>query len=120
MRNFIEIVAEYPPENLCTYPEYKGKPYYSIHYQENGEDFMGYGTYNPEVLSRYIKEYFLPAPKIEVLQEIRQEIENIPLTDNDGHTSNWIREPQHIKQDALNIIDSKIEEKAVEKDEPVC
>lgn len=58
-REFIEILAQYVPDDICTYPEYKGKPYYSIHYKENGEEFVGFGTYNPEVLSRYLKEYFM-------------------------------------------------------------
>ena len=60
-REFVELVVEYPPADLCTYPEYKGKPYYSIKYYENGEEFVGYGTYKPEVLSRYLKEYFMPS-----------------------------------------------------------
>ena len=58
-REFIEILAQNVPEDLCTYPEYKGKPYYSIHYKENGEEFVGFGTYNPEVLSRYLRDYFI-------------------------------------------------------------
>lgn len=60
-REFIELIVEYPPEDICTYPEYKGKPYYSIKYRENGEGFIGYGTYSPKVLSRYMKEYFMPS-----------------------------------------------------------
>ena len=58
-RQFEEIVVEYPNPDLCSYPEYKGKPYFSIHYTENGKDFIGYGTYNPEVLSNFLKEYFM-------------------------------------------------------------
>lgn len=57
-REFIEILTNYPPDDLCTYPEYRGKPYYSIHYRENGEEFVGYGTYKIEVLSEYLREYF--------------------------------------------------------------
>ena len=56
---FIEILAQYVPDDICTYPEYKGKPYYSIHYKQNEEEFVGFGTYIPEVLSRYLKEYFM-------------------------------------------------------------
>ena len=58
-RTFVELVVEYPNPELCTYKEYKGKPYYSIKYIENGETYIGYGTYNPEVLSQYLKEYFI-------------------------------------------------------------
>lgn len=58
-REFIEILARYVPDDICTYPEYRGKPYYSIHYKENGEEFVGFSTYKPEVLSRYLKDYFL-------------------------------------------------------------
>lgn len=58
-KKFEKIVVEYPPADLCTYPEYRGKPYFSIKYEENGEHFIGFGTYNPEVLSRYLQEYFI-------------------------------------------------------------
>lgn len=58
-RKFEEIVVGYPPAELCTYPECRDKPYYSIKYEENGEHFVGFGTYNPEVLSRCLKEYFM-------------------------------------------------------------
>lgn len=27
--------------------------------EENGEHFVGFGTYKPEVLSRYLREYFM-------------------------------------------------------------
>ena len=60
-REFIEILAQYVPNDLCTYPEYRGKPYYSIRYRENGEEFVGYGTYKIEVLSRYLQDYFFNA-----------------------------------------------------------
>ena len=56
---FIEILAQYVPDDICIYPEYKGKPYYSIHFKQKGEEFVGFGTYKPEVLSRYLKEYFI-------------------------------------------------------------
>ena len=64
-RKFEEIVVEYPPTELCTYPEYRGKPYFSIKYEENGEHFIGFGTYIPEVLSRYLREYFIVPTIIE-------------------------------------------------------
>jgi len=66
-KEFIEIVVNYPPADLCTYPEYKGKPYYSIKYRENGKEYVGFGTYKIEFLSQWIKEYFMPniQPKTE-------------------------------------------------------
>ena len=64
-RKFEEIVVNYPPAELCTYPEYRGKPYFSIKYEENGEHFIGFGTYNPEVFSRYLQEYFITPTIIE-------------------------------------------------------
>ena len=58
-REFQRIVVSYP--SICTYPEYEGKPYFAIQFIENGKDeIIGFGTYNPEVLSQYLKEYFLP------------------------------------------------------------
>jgi hypothetical protein len=62
-RIFQEIVVEYPSYN--TYPEYKGKPYFSIKYTENGQEFIGYGTYKLEGLSEYLKEYFTPTAQPE-------------------------------------------------------
>lgn len=58
-RKFEQIVIEYPPADLCTYPEYKGKPYFSIKYEENGEHFIGFGTYNLKMFSWYLREYFV-------------------------------------------------------------
>ena len=67
-RKFEEIVVNYPPAELCTYPEYRGKPYFSIKYEENGEHFIGFGTYNPKVLSEFLREYFI-TPTIEADKE---------------------------------------------------
>lgn len=58
-KKFEEIVVRYPPEDLCTYPEYRGKPYFSIKYEENVEHHVGFSTYNPKVLSQYLNEYFI-------------------------------------------------------------
>jgi len=69
-RTFVELVVKYPDPELCTYKEYKGKPYYSIKYIENGETYIGYGTYNPEVLSQYLKEYFLLSAQPETAKRI--------------------------------------------------
>jgi hypothetical protein len=63
-RIFQEIVVEYP--SISTYPEYKGKPYFSIKYTENGQEFIGYGTYKPEVLSEFLKEYFMPSAQPQI------------------------------------------------------
>ena len=64
-RRFEKIVVTYPNPDLCSYPEYKGKPYFSIKYEENEEHYIGYGTYNPEVLSNFLKEYFMPSAQPE-------------------------------------------------------
>lgn len=66
-RVFVELVVKYPDPELCTYKEYRGKPYYSIKYIENGEGYIGYGTYKPEVLSQYLKEYFIPSAQPEII-----------------------------------------------------
>jgi hypothetical protein len=71
-RKFEEIVVEYPPKDLCTYPEYRGKPYFSIKYEENGEHIIGFGTYKPEVLSRYLQEYFIAQTIIEADSEVKK------------------------------------------------
>ena len=72
-RKFEEIVVEYPPAELCTYPEYKGKPYFSIKYEENGKHIIGFGTYSSEVLSEYIREYFIKPITIEADKESEEE-----------------------------------------------
>lgn len=64
-RVFVELVVRYSDPELCTYKEFKGKPYYSIKYIENGETYVGYGTYKPEVLSQYLREYFMPSAQSE-------------------------------------------------------
>lgn len=69
-RKFEEIVVEYPNAELCTYPEYRGKPYFSIKYEENGEHIIGFGTYKPEVLSRYLQEYFIAPTSIKADREV--------------------------------------------------
>ena len=63
-RKFEEIMVNYPPAELCAYPEYRNKPYFSIKYEENGEHIIGFGTYKPEVLSMYLREYFIEAIEI--------------------------------------------------------
>lgn len=63
-RKFIQILTRYEPDELVTYPEFKGKPYFSILYEENGEQFVGFGTYKIEVLSRYLREYFFEDKEI--------------------------------------------------------
>lgn len=72
-RVFQEIIVEYPL--ISTYPECEGKPYFSIKYMEDGHDFIGYGTYKPEVLSEYLKNYFMPSAQPErkyTLEEVAE------------------------------------------------
>ena len=64
-RTFVELLVHYPHPDVCTYPEYKGKPYYSIKYIEDGECFVGFGTYKLEVLSQYLRDYFMPSAQPE-------------------------------------------------------
>lgn len=56
------IVVGYPSNIFL---KYEGKPYFSIKYTENGQEFIGYGTYDIEVLSKYLKEYFMPSSQSE-------------------------------------------------------
>ena len=77
-RVFKGIVVEYPSYN--TYPEYIGKPYFSIKYTENGQEFIGYGTYKPEVLSEYLKEYFMPSAQPEPSTEIQEILDYLDNT----------------------------------------
>ena len=70
-RTFVELLVHYPHPDVCTYPEYKGKPYYSIKYIEDGECFVGFGTYKPEVLSQYLRDYFMPSAQPEERTEKR-------------------------------------------------
>ena len=54
---FVGIDVSYP--GFCTYKEYEGKPYFGIKYKHNGELYVGFGTYTPEILSGYIKNNFI-------------------------------------------------------------
>ena len=73
-RTFVELLVHYPHPDVCTYSEYKGKPYYSIKYIEDGECFVGFGTYKPEVLSQYLRDYFMPSAQSEPLTDKEQRI----------------------------------------------
>ena len=66
-RKFEKIIVEYPTVNC--YPEYKGKPYFSIQYEENGEHFIGFGTYKPDVLSQYLRECFHSSTSLSMIAE---------------------------------------------------
>ena len=35
------------------------KMYYTITYKENGEWFTGFGSYNIEIVEKYLKDYFI-------------------------------------------------------------
>lgn len=70
-RVFKAIVVEYP--KVSTYKEYEGKPYFSIKYIEDGQKYIGYGTYNPEVLSEYLRKYFMPSAEPEDYTEMKRE-----------------------------------------------
>ena len=64
-RIFQGVIVEYP--TYSTYPEYEGKPYFLIKYTEDGQDFIGYGTYKPDVLSEYLKKYFMPSAQPDII-----------------------------------------------------
>ena len=53
-RKFKGTIVEYL--SISTYPEYEGKPYISIKYTEDGQDFIGHGTYNPDLLEERMPE----------------------------------------------------------------
>ena len=85
-RTFVELLVHYPHPDVCTYSEYKGKPYYSIKYIEDGECFVGFGTYKPEVLSQYLRDYFMPSAQSEPsipLSWIEKYIEWLKSLDNE-------------------------------------
>lgn len=43
-----------------------GKPYYEIHYTENGEHHIGYSSFDIKIVSAYLKEFFIKQNKDEV------------------------------------------------------
>lgn len=57
-RKFIRIITTYCPDDCICYKEYKGKPYFSIEYECDGELHCGYSTYDIDVLSRFLRDYF--------------------------------------------------------------
>ena len=107
-RTFVELVVRYPDPELCTYKEYKGKPYYSIKFIENGETYVGYGTYNPEVLSQFLKEYFISSTQhekmdrygyigIETLLNFCENSKDHSVTPNDFMRMKRVRMPERKK-----------------------
>ena len=72
-RTFKEIVVRYP--TYTTYPERQGKPYFSIKYTENGQEFIGYSTYKPEVLSEYLKEYFMTSAQPDHVADVSKKVD---------------------------------------------
>ena len=82
-RIFQEIVVEYP--SISTYPECEGKPYFSIKYTEDRQDFIGYGTYKPDVLSEYLKKDFMPSAQPEIVR--CKDCTHRPTLDEDGELS---------------------------------
>ena len=75
MKKFIKITARYIPDNLVTYKEYVGKPYYEIMYEENGEVFVGFGSFNMDYISEWIHKYFIDNKIDESLEIIDKVIE---------------------------------------------
>lgn len=89
MKNFEKIIVTYHSDDIIPYPEYKGKPYFSIQYEENGEHHIGYGTYNPQVLSGYIKDYFNDrASMVEELEKAKEEINDM-LNSDEVKNDKW-------------------------------
>lgn len=117
VREFEGIEVTYPPEDICIYPEYKGKPYFGIRYRENGESIVGYGTYNPQVLSRYLKDYFMSTTKNDIrynrvkneLNRVKDELES--TTKNNLRVDCINRTPSIPKewQDVFKDVDEFIE-----------
>ena len=61
----IECLSSSQPERntefvKLTVRDINGKPYYSIIYLEDGNEFEGYSSYSLDVVSDYLKEYFIP------------------------------------------------------------
>ena len=79
MRTFVELVERYVDPELCPYPEYKGKPYYSIKYIENGEEHVGYSSYSLQVMSGFLKKYFM-SPAMEKQEQINTQSVNLTHT----------------------------------------
>lgn len=68
-KEFIELVVEYLPPELCPYSEYVGKPYFSIKYKAEGKTYTGYGTYKPEILSQFLKNHFMQSVAREITED---------------------------------------------------
>lgn len=98
-RKFEEIVVEYPSPDLCTYPEYKGKPYFGIKYLENENHIIGYGTYNPKVLSNFLEKYFIPR-WIPVSEKLPEENGGYLVTVKRGYvtTALWVGNVENWKE----------------------
>lgn len=54
---------------------HNGRPYYEIQYIENGERHIGYSSYNLDVISEYLTNYFM-SDEIKVPNSNSDNIEN--------------------------------------------
>lgn len=87
MKKFIKIIARYIPDDLVTYKEYVGKPYYEIMYEENGEVIVGFGSFKIDCISEWINEYFINNKIDEVLEIIENEQENFGVSAYEAMTN---------------------------------
>ena len=116
MKNFEGIIVTYHSDDIIPYPEYKGKPYFSIQYEENGEHHVGYGTYNPQVLSNYIKDYFNSrASIVEELEKIKTEM-NVELFKEYSAEREFDSGYESCLKQQINRIDKHIKELKGEQD----
>lgn len=75
MRKSIKIIAKNIPDDIVTYMEYTGKPYYEIN-EENGEVIVGCGTCKI-ILSEWLNKYFLDNKIDKVLEIMDSSIRDI-------------------------------------------
>lgn len=97
---FIELRVSYPKSAF-------GSPYYSIRYKENGEETEGYGTFDLEVLSKNLRDYFFSAFSIDDMQDNEMKDSKNPCNECE-HRKTWCM--GFLCKEALEYLDREDED----------
>lgn len=61
-------------EGLILEKQPNGRTYYSVEYKENGEEHIGYSSYDLQIVGDYIKEYFVDGQYARGYNDAKREI----------------------------------------------
>lgn len=88
-------------------------PYYGIIYREGGEEYNGYGTFSLDVLSDYLREYFIGAASLSGGEEVDTRVYGVyePCTESYRDASAEQGNPRSDEADASDHVPHDTREK---------